>query len=947
MIRRLAVLALLCCVAAGAHAGPTRDDLAYDEPFFPAADHEAGVTPPDELLGFPLGERPATVEEIRTCIQTWARQSPRVRLVDYAKSHRDRQLSLLVISSENNLDRIDEIRRDWDRLWDPRSTPRAEADRLLRRTPAVAYFGYSIHGDELSCSDAALALIHHLAADQSDVVGETLRRTVVLIDPLKNPDGRARALNAVDETVGEIPTVDDQSLTHSGRWPGGRTNHYLFDMNRDWILAVTPETRGRIGLLAQWNPVLFIDSHEMGAQSTYLFTPPREPINHHLPGFFLEWTERFARRHARAFDRRGWPYYTGEWLDHWYPGYSDAWGALRGGIGVLHEQAGVTTHGVRRPSGRVVTYRQSVHQQVESSWDNLLTLRDNLEAIKRDWLESRRAITAENGPYDGLVYAVEPTRNTSRLHRFLDNLLLQGVEVHRAAEPFLAPAVDALGRSDDDRAFPAGTILIDSRQPTGPLLAAMLELDPRMVDSFVRDERESVIRDGRSEIYDVTAWNVPLLLGLDAFEIAGELPPGAERLAALPDAGPEGVLPGDAAQGWVVDGADDRTPALAIRLADAGVRVRFARRAFRWDDRDFSRGSLLIHPADQKRPDVRDILDRELASAGLAARPVSTGLGPGEVPDVGGRYFPIVSPPRIAVVAGPRTSTGGFGCIWHALDHRAGVPATYLPAGRSHDWRRYNTVVLPAGSARSLANADELRDWVERGGTLIAAGAAAFRLADEDGPSNARRLRDVLADKQEYDDALLRAFAADRAEPDQAWARSPLASVSDYPWRFAAPDRPSGDELERRDEWERRFMPRGVILAARTDPEHWLTAGAGDVLPLLFAGSQVLMAKPPVDAPVRFGVLAQDEHPDPRAAGWSSIPPERTLLLRMSGLLWPEAARRLANSAAVTRERRGRGQIILFASSPTFRGTTAGAERIFLNAVAFGHGLGAPPPIEP
>ena len=300
-----AALALACTLALSAQPAPAPspiDGYRYDAPFFPGATYDPAVPSPDSVLGFALGSRPASPAQIEAVITRIAQQSRRARLVRYGTTHEGRPLHYVVLASEANLARLDALQADLARLADPRTVSAAEADRLAAGLPAVAWMAYSIHGNELSSSDAALAAIHHLAAGTGDDVKALLAEIIVIIDPLMNPDGRERYLTMAQQNRTVQPSIDDQSVLHSEVWPSGRMNHYLFDMNRDWLWATQPETRGRIEAISRWNPHYFMKSHEMGSQDTFLFLPAREPLNTHFPPHALRWAETFAQDHAAAFD---------------------------------------------------------------------------------------------------------------------------------------------------------------------------------------------------------------------------------------------------------------------------------------------------------------------------------------------------------------------------------------------------------------------------------------------------------------------------------------------------------------------------------------------------------------------------------------------------------------------------------------------------------------------
>jgi len=947
------------------------EGMDYDAPFFPNARHDPDIPTVETLLGFPVGSRAARHSEILECFRSWADASDRAILVPYAVSHEGRTLFYMVVTSPQNHERLDEIKEGLAALADPRDIDAAEANRLASTLPAVAWMAYSIHGDEMSGADAALAATYHLIADQTDETRRMLDELVVIVDPLMNPDGRDRWINQIQEHRGRAPMVDDQTLLHAGYWPWGRTNHYLFDLNRDWIFGVHPESRGRIAAVGEWHPVLFVDSHEMGPQDTYLFSPSRDPVNPNLPKRRLEWWDVFSRDQAAAFDAYGWRYYTGEWNEEWYPGYSSSWAGFRGAVGILYEQASISDQAVRRPEGRLLTYRESVHHQLVSTMANLRTLLEHHERLMREFLEERRESVSETGPLADRTFAVVPDGNAGRLAAFVDLMRLQGFEVHRATRSFSAPlATDRFGRRLEDHSFPAGTILVANRQPEGRLVSTMLEFDPRMPESFLERERRELLRKGRSLLYDTTAWNITMMQDLESFTLAMDLPDGAELYVA--PAAVIGVSNPDADMGFVIDGRDDRSVAAASQLMDRDVQVRVADEQFTWAGKNFSRGSVVVTRSDNRRvDDLSGIVDDVARDLGLRAEGVDTGLGVGDdMPDIGGEHFDLLERPSIAIAARSGVSFYSFGFIWHAIDHALGARSSHLDADAlsAADLRRYNVLILPQvwSSEGMDRHKDDLAAWVREGGTLIAVGSAAEMLASEDfGLLSSQTLDQALADLRPHEVAVLREHAGRtaRVDVDDVWEHDAEDEI-DYPWSEPEP-LPDEEELRRRDHWKSLFMPQGVFLAARADDEHWLTFGAGDETGVLFggsAGSALLLPGGGADAVVRFGLFEPDEEADEdngndaegehtdqettERVGWSPLPEGHDMRLRMSGLLWPEAGARVASSAYLIRERVGKGQVILFASEPVFRGATLGARRLLLNAIVYGPGMGTAPRIE-
>ena len=466
---------------------------AYNAPFVDDAAYDQTLPKPDDLLGYVLGSRAATAGEVEKCIKAWSAASDKAQLIEYARSHEDRPLHYVIVSAPANLRRLEAIKRNLSRLGDPRGLSDPEIEQLIAETPPVAWLAYTIHGDETEGSDAALAVLYHLLADTDERTRSWLRDAVIIIDPLMNPDGRDRFLKMVAEHRGTLPNYDDRPAVHTGYWPFGRGNHYLFDLNRDWILAAHPETRGRIQALGQWNPLLLVDAHGMGSQETHLFSPPRAPINPNIPQHRLKWGAVFASDQAQQFDQQGWLYYNGEWFEDWYPGYSDSWSSYRGAIGILYEQARVAENGVRRPGGRVLSYRESVHHHVVGSLANLDTFYRNRLDLWKGFVATRREASDPNGPYANRLFAVPPTPNKDRWERFVDLMALQGFEMHRTESVVRVPnAIDQLGRRVSNIQLPAGSLLLSNRQPLGHLLAAMLEFDTRLSDAVLKDERKEV-----------------------------------------------------------------------------------------------------------------------------------------------------------------------------------------------------------------------------------------------------------------------------------------------------------------------------------------------------------------------------------------------------------------------------------------------------------------------
>jgi len=900
-------------------------------PFFPGSSPDPAVPTPDSLLGQRLGTRLSHHAEILNCFRRWAEVSGRVEVATYATTYEGRDLIRAVITSPANLARLDSIRADLARLADPEGLSSKEAGEIVERTPAVAWLGYSIHGDELSGCDAALALGYHLISDRSAETTALLDRIVVVIDPVMNPDGRERIISQVEQSAGYVPNLDDESMQR-GRWPWGRGNHYLFDMNRDWMVGANPETRGRWREIQAFHPQLMVDAHEMGSQDTYLFYPQSEPHNPNLPAALARWHKVFAADQARAFDAHSWSYYTREWADAWAPFYSDAWGSLNGAVGILYEQAGTRGFPLRRASGRVLTYREAVHHHAVSSLANLKTLEAHRKEILEDYLAERQARISRRAPENSRQFVLVPGSNRSRERTLLDLLRAQGIRIWRAPEAFTARnAVNRLGAAAAHKEFPAGSFLVPARQPQGALVKAYLAFDPHFDKKVLTEERRRLEQEDASMMYDVTTWSLGSAFDLDVWWADSTTLKGAP-LEGPPSLGgggrpPEG-LPKGRTVAWIVDGSSDASVSFAARAMQAGLAVHQADREFSAAGRTFPRGSLLVLRG-ENGDEVEAGVARAARDSGVRPWPVATERSPDEGPDLGGQHFHLLALPRIALLGNSPISPDTYGHVWFLLDHEIGVPFSILDVQTfgDYDLRRYNVLIVPpsrGGLARVLGpHQDDLRSWVENGGTLIACGSSAAALCGPDFGLVATRLRrDSLEDLETYRRAAEREKDARTIRVEEPAVWEPPKSSSRKPPAEKKEEPPEVDEEE--EAWARRFSPSGVLLRGLVDAHHWITAGAGEEMAVFFAGSNVFLSKEPVRTPVRF-------------AGEEA--------LRLSGLLWPEARERIADSAWLTVEPVGNGQVVLFASMPGYRMIFRGTGRLLENAVIFGPGRGASQPL--
>ena len=909
--------------------------------YIPTIDH------PNKFLDFNYGDRVANHSQISNAILRWSEQSNKIKVIEYAKSHEGRPLYVAFISSSENLNNLDEIKNQITKLSDPRITSNAEANSIIENIPAVAWMAYSIHGNETSGADAALGIIYHLISSTDLEITNMLEDMVVIIDPMMNPDGRDRFAKSLEQYRGTAPNFDDQSLIHTGDWPYGRTNHYYFDLNRDWFYLTQPETQGRVKLINQWRPQILVDGHEMGAQDTFMTGPPREPINKNIDRDLIKWGNVFAQDQAEAFDKKNWRFYTGEWHEDLYPGYS-FYVQFRGSLGILYEQSRMAEDGVRRPEGTIQSYKESVHHQFVSTLVNLKTLEVNSKAMYQDYWEARKYNVSKNSKYANQTYVILPTKNNGRLNALAEKLQAQDIELFTNERSIIVKsATTQSGENITNYVVPEGSLVIPNQQPEAPLISAILEFDADIDKSVLIEERQESLRDGSSIMYDTTAFNFSMMFGLKAITVDEKISNNLNKWvkeSSQSEISKDSII-------WATDGEDDRSVAFAARLMEQNIQVRIIDKKSFLSGHELSRGSVAVLQMDN--PNIND-LSSKISQIGsdleISIVSIESGFGPELLPDWGGRHFRLLEKPQVAILGHSSFNSYDVGVSWWSLDHHLGIRHSLLNgsfAGYA-DLRRYNVIIMPSGYLEmSDYEVNALNDWIKQGGTLIAHNNSSRFIASNETLGGVMQLQDVLDKSNDYNFDLLREiYALNDDLNKEAVLKNTLDLEINYPWELNETNY-SEDELKNRDKWQSIFMPSGAFVAGRTDQKHWLTFGTPETLPLLYGNYPILMTDENAEAPIRIGELI--DNPDInefRSINWSTLPAGKDIKVRMSGLIWPEAAQRIANSAYLTRERVGKGQIILFAGEPNFRGSTRGTNRVWLNAIVYGPGLGTSPKID-
>jgi hypothetical protein len=858
------------------------------EVFAPGTRYDTAIPTLQQVVGHEWGEQITTVEAIATYLKALHGAAPdRTRLVEYAKSWEGRPLYVLVIGSREQIARLDQTKAEMKRLADPRGLPAAEGDRLVRNLPAVVWLAHAVHGNEISSPDAALMEAYHLLAAQDPAVAAMLNGTVVLIDPLQNPDGRARFVLHNQQAQAAVPDPEPYAAEHDEPWPGGRSNHYLFDMNRDWFVQSQPESRGRARLFLDWFPQVVVDLHEMGGNSTYYFAPPADPLNPFITKAQNGWFTTFGRENARAFDARGFAHFSREVFDSFYPGYGESWPLFHGAIGMTYEMASSRGLVFRRSDDTLLHFRDGVLQHFTAAITTLSTAAANRERLLRDFLEYRQSAIADGERGTVREYAIPPGPDPSRSAMLAALLVRQGIDVRRTTE-----TATVAGRT-----LPAGTHLVSLAQPLGRLIRNLMDPHVPQPEAFVKEQERRRQKRLGDQIYDITAWSLPLAFDVEVVPVASPVQ-AQTRPLTLAEVERVGQAPAQplapARVGYLLPWGSG-TAALATDALRQGLKVRTVGLGFTLGGRKYPAGTALIRTSENPA-DLPARLGALASAHGVEAVPIDSAFVE-QGTSLGSNDVAALKAPRVLLLWDVPTQSTSAGWTRFVLERRMGQALTAVRGssfGRA-DLERFDVVVLPAGNYTSVLGGDTLRrlkDWVSRGGTVITLGEASRWAARENvGLLDTRtELRDGRPE-------------VDPAEKDQKKAEAPPKPF-DYE-KAIQPDR------------ERPEVTPGALLRVTLDLEHWLSAGTDGEVQTIVEGQRV------------FRPITADKG---RNVGVYQVKDK----LVAGGLAWPDAQDLLAQKAWLIHQPLGSGHVIAFAEDPNYRVFAEATQLLFANAVLLG-----------
>jgi hypothetical protein len=944
--------------------------------FYDRGPYRPGIPRPAEVLGYEPGTFHTSYGNMERYVDALVHAAAdRVAREPFGRTYEFRERALLLVSSPGNLKRLDAIREATAKLADPRTlADGAEAERLIRETPATVWLNYSIHGDESASFEAMMQVAYQLAAGEDSTTRAVLDRCLVVMNLAHNPDGHERFvtwINALGQGNPDPWAIEQQRQQPWGI--GGRTNHYQVDLNRDALAMSQAESRQMARAFRRWNPQVFVDHH--GQTASYFFAPPAAPLNPALPAAEVtKWTEIFGRANAAAFDRYGWNYYVRDVFDLYYPGYWDSWPSLRGAIGMTYETDGGGNLAIRRDDETVVTLLDGIRRHFTASLGTAAATALHREERLRDYHRFAAAAIEEGRRGPVRAYLLDPAKDPMRAAALAENLLETGVEVRwlpgpvrsASARPVWADAPAKAGAAAGAQApkagtkagaatapprvgtppgretpfapreFPDGAYLVDLAQPAGRLARTLIERDAPVDAAFARaqlDKYERNLRRGKRapkegyDFYDVTAWSLPVAYGVPAYGV-GEAPRGGSPLQppdpARPDIGAEligdslaiGVpMPARASRPGptTLVGADGRT----VRDLSGRVEGGRAGTAYVWSCE--GDGSLRL---------ALRLMQEDFRIA-TSTRPLRAG----------GRDFPrgsfIARVERNPETLHERVAdlARGSGVVVTALQ------TAYTDRGDTgvgseavESLKRPRVAVLVDGSV-SPSSYGWLWFLFER---RLGVRFTALRVSALAGAELHRYNVVVIPDGSPG--ALARALGEGGIATLKDWVSRGgtlvcLDDAAEFPTLKSVglstarpvgvkPDTGKPDEPDDKapadsvheDERRPEYLP-GTVFWASLDPRHFLAYGYdAPRLPVLVQGRLFLRPSREGANPLKF------EREPLTLAGWT----------------WPETERRLLGTAFAVDEPTGSGHVIMIAGSPAFRLFWRSSERLLLNAVIYG-----------
>lgn len=717
--------------------------LAY-EPNLP---YDAAIPTPEKVLGYRLGERFTVHAEVVNYFKALDAASNKIMLNEYGRTYEHRPLLNLVISSEANHARLEELRTRHLKLADP-ATPAAEVEQIIKNDPVFLSYSYNIHGNEASSTEAAMQVAYRLAAATDLETKNMLDNMVIILYICINPDGRDRYVYWYNSVRRNVTGYQPRDMEHYEEWPNGRSNHYWFDVNRDWAWGIHPEGRELTKEYQKWMPQVHTDYHEQGYSSNYFTMPGTTPRNKLLPDSYEAWSDTFGRANIQVFDKFQINYFTRDAFDFFYPGYGSSYPSVNGAIGMLTEQGGIGAGiAVETDDGTVLTLQQRVFDHFSTSIATIKAAFRNKELLLR---YSRNAWNPANSKSPTKAYFL-PDDSSGFLYDVIAMLLRHNVKVERTtAEMSVADAKNFRTNKPERKVFPKGTFVVSTNQARHLLINSILERNMAIEDSVM---------------YDMATWSALLAYNLDGYSTNTALKIASEEIKTAPQQVGK-VNDSNPQYAYVIEWKQRNAPRALAMLWDKGYRVRAASEPFSDGKRKYGAGSLIILRGHNMEKDAA--IQKDMQTIAAEAKVEIDGHDTGRMQDgydlASSRNRPVTQP-RVALMVEQPFNSLTAGQLYFLFDQEVQMPIERIKASilqqtaipkfgaryGGADLKDYDVLILPGGGSGlnqlfGKEQIEQLKAWIQGGGVLIATEDAAPFFTNERSKFSKTKLLEVKRD---------------------------------------------------------------------------------------------------------------------------------------------------------------------------------------------------------
>lgn len=704
----------------------------------------AQLKSPEQFLGYKIGSHFTPHWKVVNYFQHVAANAPTmVKVQQYGETNEGRPLLVAFISTAENIQNLEDIRRNNLRL----AYMTLDKTTAVENTPAIVWLSYNVHGNEASSTEASMMTLYALVDPSNAKTKEWLKNTVVVIDPCINPDGRDRYVNWFNSVVGKDYNPSLDAREHAEPWPGGRTNHYNFDLNRDWAWQTQVETQQRLELYNDWLPQVHVDYHEQGINNPYYFAPAAQPYHEVITPWQREFQVTIGRNHAKYFDEHGWLYFTKEEFDLYYPSYGDTYPIYNGAIGMTYEQAGNSSGGlgVMKEDGDTLTLVDRAMHHYTTSLSTIEVSSQNAARLVKEFHKFfNEAVTGGIGDYKSYIIKNTPG-NEERIKALLE-LMDKNKIMYSAVKAGTANGYNYATRRMENFSLEANDILISSVQPKSALVKVLFEPNSKLVDSVT---------------YDITAWSLPYVYGLNAFATKQNL-----ASAGTWNIQPKNTHDAISAYGYALKWLGLQTAKTVAQLLKEGIKLRYAEEPFEIGDNKFDRGSILILKTSNSSG-AWDVVRRVCVENSTTLYPISTGFVDKGF-DFGSSKVHFIKPPKVALITGEGTGSNSAGEVWFLFEHELNYPITLINLNNLSraNWNAFDVLVMPDGNYSFLADknsAEAFHDWINKGGKVIALEGAVSQLSKLDWAVKMKKTDD--GDKKDSTYAALHRYEDRDREP--------------------------------------------------------------------------------------------------------------------------------------------------------------------------------------